>query len=477
VAGYLYRADGTEVYWSTSIDVPVWTAADIQAGDAAQSVKSITSDGNYLYAALGSNGLHRTLRGAAVSAEYSALSCTLVRYVNGRLMAANGQAIYNVTASGAAPSALYTHPNTDFTWVDFAGGPSHIYAAGYSGDKSLVYRTAVLPDGTALDIPTVAGELPDGEIVRSIKEYLSYLCVGTDKGVRFAAIQDDGSLLIGGLIETNSPVRCFEGQERFVWFGWENYDGGSTGLGRMDLSVFTEALRPAYASDLMYTSQGQVLSVVTFAGRQVFAVSGVGFVAGTADKVASGSLDSGLITFGMADKKIAANIDLRHEALPAGGSIDVWLSADDADFELLGSSDVEGATYRVIPALQTDGERFELRLVLNRATLTTAASALSRITFEANPAPGRGEFFSVPLLLFEYVETGAGGEYVDVATEYQTLVDLEASGLPFTYTDALGTETVHLQDHDFRIEKIADNRESLMGTFIAVLKRPRRRTT
>lgn len=220
------------------------TDAGIQLSEPATDIQSITSDGNYVYAALGFNGIHRTSRGTTVSEHFSDLPANLVGYVLGRLMAASGPAIYNITASGAAPDPLYTHPNPDFTWVGFAEGKGHIFAAGYSGDKSIVYKTAIKPDGTELEVPSSAGQLPDGEVVRSIYGYLGFIMIGTDNGVRFSIPDTNGNLEIGALIETSAPVFCFEGQEEFIWFGWTNYDSSHTGLGRCDLRTIVNNVAP-----------------------------------------------------------------------------------------------------------------------------------------------------------------------------------------------------------------------------------------
>lgn len=472
VGDYLYEVDGNEVYHRAAIGGSR-TSAVIFNGEAAQSVKAIATDGYYLYAALGSNGIHRSVRGAATSAHYSDLSCTLIGYVKGRLMAANGNAIYNVIASGAAPAALYTHPNTDFTWVGFAEGLGVLYAAGYSGDKSLVYRTAVKADGTALDIPVVAGALPDGEIIRSIYGYLGFILLGTDQGVRFATADDTGNLTIGALIETSGAVRCFEGQGRFVWFGWTNYDAGSTGLGRLDLSVIN-GTAPAYASDLMVTGQGNVLSVCTFADRRVFAVSGLGIYAEGTNLVASGMLDSGLVTYGLPDEKLAMYVDLRHRALV--GSLSVQLSADAGGWLDVGTNAVAGSTFAVLGARQAAGETFEVRLTLT-SNGTTGGPAVTRLTLEANPSPGRGEFLTIPLLLHERVRLANNTDgYLDPTDELTVLLDYESSGDPLTLITGGGTETVFLDDHKFVIEGYTKNRDGFFGTFLARFKRPRQRS-
>lgn len=431
---YLYVSDGNEVYFTSDITVaPTWTASVIFNGEAAQSVKSIASDGYYVYAALGSNGIHRSVRGATTSAHYSDLSCTLVAYLKGRLMAANGNAIYNVIAAGVAPSALFTHANTDFTWVGFAEGSGAIYAGGFSGDKSLIYRTAVVTDGTALAAPIVAGELPDGEILRSIQGYLGqYLMLGTDKGVRFCGIDGNSNLVIGSLIPTTSPVRCFEPQQGYVWFGQENYDSVSTGLGRMNLEEFTKTLTPAYASDLMATGQGAVLSVATFQNIRVFTVSGLGVYAETTNKVASGTIESGLITYGLRDDKTALSFTVTHATLT--GSVLVSVAVDGGAFTDVGSSEGTGIT---LDTGQLRGNRFEVRLTLGRdGTTTTLGPTVTGGVLRAQPQPDRVWLHRYPLLLAWEVETRGG----------QTLS--RSPSVDFAFLKGLLNQVVSVQEED-----------------------------
>lgn len=472
VGSYLYGADGNQVYSTT--DMTTWTSRDVHDGEGAQSVKSIATDGATVYAALGSNGIHSGAAGVDF-AHYSDLSCTLVGFVKGRLMAANGTAIYNVIAAGAAPSALLTL-GTGFTWVGFAEGPAAIYAAGYRGDKSLVYRTSVKADGTALDVPVVAGELPDGEIVRSIQGYLGYLLVGTDKGLRLLTLDVNGDIAGSGrIIPTSSAVLCMEPQDRFVWYGLTNYDTASTGLGRADLGTFTDTLTPAYASDLMATTSGAVLSVATFGALRVFAVSAAGFFAESTDKVTSGTVESGMVSYGLPDTKVAITLDARFE--PLDGAVTVALSADGGDYTTLGSDSTADTTSLTVPAGETRAETFEVRLTLTRAATTTLGPVATRWTLESNPAPGRGEFLDLPLRLFENVKTAAGTtEAVDVAAEYAALMSMEALGAPIIHQDGLGSSIVFLDDHDFLTDSYTTRRDAFNGTFVARLRRPRRRS-
>lgn len=470
---YLYEVDGQQVYHRSAID-GARTSSVIHVAEGATTVQSITTDGYYVYAALGTNGVHRTVRGAATSSHYSDLQAELLGYAKGRLMAAIDNVLYNITASGAAPAALFTHPNTDWTWVGFADGRNVIYSAGYSGDKSFIYKTSVKADGTALDIPTVAGTLPDGEIVRAIHGYLTFLLIGTDKGVRFAVQDDNGDLTIGALIETGA-VRCFEGQDRFVWFGWDNYDATSTGLGRLDLTVLNGSA-PSYASDLMATGQGSVLSVCTFAEKRVFAVSGLGIYAEDTDLVASGTLDTGFITFGIPDTKVAQTVDIRTE--PLAGSVAVSISADGGTFTSLGTHGTAGSTSSVIPAAQTVGETIELRWASSRSsTDTTTGPVITRTTLEANPAPGRGQFVTYPILLHHKVTTANGSTHTyNPRTEREALDAMEAAGRPVTVQTGEGAETVTLEDHRWIAKGYTPDRTAIEGTFLARFKRPRSRS-
>jgi hypothetical protein len=466
---YEYIVDGNNVYHSQS-PYSVWTDAVIQAGEAAQSVKSITTDGYNVWAALGSNGIHTTTRGAVSSTHYSALSATLLGYVKGRLMAANGAAIYNVVASGAAPAALYTQPNSDFTWVGFAEGTGQIYAAGYSGDKSLIYRTAVKADGTSLDAPVVAGELPDGEIVRTICGYLGFLLIGTDKGFRVATQSAQGDLTLGALVNTGHVVRAFEPQDRFVWYSWENYDGTHTGLGRMDLSMVLDTGAPAYASDLMAASQGNVVSIATESGgRRVFAVSGVGYFAeSSAAFVSVGTLDTGQIGFGIPDSKIALRMALKHEPLVVGGSVSVTVTPDQGAAVSIGISDIVGSTQpeETLKVPEVTAQMFELHL-----TLHGGSTALERFDFRGYPSSKRGETILVPILLHEVVDGASGLEHrVDVVAEYEAIKSYEGSGRLISYQELGNSYSVLVEEVSFQRHHAMKNRKWWNGVLLAKLK-------
>lgn len=472
VAGaYLGLIDGSGIHTTQDVDAdtPTWQAVTNSGGTPV----SITSDGYYFYVTDGAD-IYRFAKDATTTgAAWSTYDSDLLGYVKGRLMSGHDNVASNITAA-AAKTDVVTHPNSDFRWVGFAEIPGFILMAGYSGDKSLIYRTAIKADGTALDTGVVAGELPDGEIVRAIKGYLGFVLIGTDKGIRLAIPDSSGNLTIGALIELDVAVRCFEGQGRFVWFGWTNYDSSSTGLGRLDLTVLNGSA-PAYASDLMVTGQGNVLDIVTFDNHTVFTVSGLGVYADDDDMVASATIDSGLITFGLPDDKVGMYVDLRHE--PLAGSVALSISNDGGDFQTLVTSDEADSTELTTTAGQATATTFELRMVGARDAVTTTGPTVTRLTLEANPAPGRGEFFTVPLLLWETVDLANGLPHEqDPAAEKAALVAMEVSGQPITFQDGVGSETVLLDDHRFVKHSYTSTRRAYNGTFLARLRRPRQRS-
>lgn len=459
----LYLTDGTELLRTT--DLAAWTAVTGTPGAAT----SLTSNGYDVWTAHGASGVYATTRGAAAATSYATGTVDLVGYVKGRLMAAAGAALYNITATGALPAALFTQPNTDFDWIGFTEGAAAIYAAGFSGDKSLIYRIAIKTDGTGLDVPIIAGELPDGEIIRAIGSYLGFVLLGTDQGVRFCAADGEGNLTIGALIRTPEPVRCFEGQDKFVWFGWSNYDGTSTGLGRMDLSTFIAPLTPAYASDLMADGQGAVTSCVTFLDKRVFAVSGLGVHAESADLVSGGTIDTGLISYGMSDEKVAVFVDVRLS--DRSGSNLVYLAADGGTFTLLGTrlTDDGDEPFQVG---QVDGEVFEVRHELARdVTDTTAGPVLTRHTLRSYPKPTRGEIWTVPLLLHQTVKDRTDSEVpVDVQAELDALLALQNSRALVIYQTGSQAHTVLIDDSVFVVSHATSDGRAWNGTHNVKLK-------
>ncbi len=401
--GDLYVLDGTALKFTTSLSgTPSYTTV---TGTTLSGAIGITTDGYTVWVA-DANDIYYTTRGAATRALYLAspqAGATIIKTTKGRLFTAVGNTIY--TFSGAAGAAVATpyfvHPNSDWTWTAIEGGFDAIYFAGYSGTKSMIYAATIKTDGTALDIPIAVASLPTGEIVRSMKAYFSVLIVGLDTGWRAAVVGgQSGQLTLGALVPLSSPPKCFEAQDRFLWFGYTNYDGVSTGLGRIDLSVFNNDI-PAYASDLMATGQGTVTSVATFQSLRVFTVAGLGLYAESTDKVASGTINSGWLHYALADIKIALRLDVQNRA--GAGSYTASIAKDDDTPVQVGNTiftnQVAGSNTTIgVPQIQ--GRAHEVIYLLTRSSSDhTLAPVLDRSTLLVEPAPERRTIWTVPLMI------------------------------------------------------------------------------
>jgi hypothetical protein len=440
--GYLYLLDGDTLQYTLDIDAASFTGV----GGVFNNARSIASDGYNVWV-VDDTDLYYTNRGTTTYTAWlpTPQPGSLVRYVKGMLFVVSGTTIYNPGAQDTNAVQVFDHPNRDWTWVDIAEGPNAVYLGGYAGDKSIIYRTAFNTTLSVLDVPTVAATLPDGEVVRSLQGYLGFVLVGTDKGLRFAVASSDGGLELGDLIRL-TPVQCFEPQDRFVWFGWSNYDGDSTGLGRVDLRSLN-GTQPAYASDLMATGQGATTSVVTFEDRRVFCVAGLGTFAQSASKVVSGTVDSGLIGFRLSSSKTALFLETQHRQ--GEGSYQAAISVDESTFVNVGTAAPTSQTEAGLETVSTGqlvGELFEIRFTLNRSPLDdTQAPVIGRSTLRADPQAPRRYKIQVPIMLAETVQ----GQSFDIAFERQQIKALAQSRRPVNYQEGITSYTVIVEDFEW----------------------------
>jgi hypothetical protein len=465
----LYITDGAFVYFTAdpSVASPTFTDAAIKVSGTGTDVLSITTDGATVWAVVtGSEGtkhLHYTAAGASTSTHLANGPLEGVGYANGRLIGFNDNVLYEISRAGAL-TTLKTHDNTSFQWSVIASAPNAIYAAGTSVDRSEIYAMVALDSTGALAPPVLAASLPDGETINALIYYGGGILIGTSRGLRLATIGSNNSLQYGPVILIAGGVTAFEGQGEFVWFTWTNYDGTSTGLGRVNLSDFTAELVPAYASDLMATAQGTVLSVCTVSSRRYFAVSAGGFFAEhPTDYVASGSYDSGFITFGTTEKKIATALDLRHQALPDGASVAASIMVESGVATALGSSatalSLGPASPLTVEAAGT--EALKVQLTLNRGATVTNNPVLRRWTLYGLVTPVLNDEIILPLIVKTKVLNQLG-EGQDIAynplVEYNYLRELAQSKAIQRYQEGASSYNVYvsqvsLEPDDWTIER------------------------
>jgi hypothetical protein len=304
-----YTADGTAVTYTdvTGIAQPLDTA-----------ILAVATDGTHLFIA--DNDHIYTGPISTPTAGYSRYYNTdsekvVLGWVKQRLVGCIGASVYELTASKSSshtlPTPVYTHPNADWNWTSISEGGSAIYAAGYAGGNSAIYKFVLTTSTGSMPTLTsgiVAAQLPIGEIVYKIESYLGYLMIGTNKGMRVATISDTtGDLSYGPLIfEDVNGVRDFAFRDRFVWAaGTVN---GCPGLYRVDLGTEIESLRYAYAKDAYLSTATGYATSVDFVGNTdqiAFTTSGSNGIAiqSTTVLASSGSITTGKIRFSTLEPK------------------------------------------------------------------------------------------------------------------------------------------------------------------------------
>ena len=465
----LYVATGGDVKYTT--DLSTFTNC---TSEPAGNVGGMATDGFNVFVAFASHGVHKATTSTDAFSSYISGTDTFVnlRYVKGRLMASEDNDVYNFTSSGGPGSPLFSHGNTGFRWVGFAGGQNHIYMGGFAGNQSLVYRTTIKADATSLDTPIVALELPAGEIITGLDSYLDFVLIGTTKGIRVATSDTNGNLVSGPLIQIGSSVTSFSGEGRFVWFNYTNFDATSTGLGRLDLGVFISTNQPAYASDLMVTGQGTVSSVNTINGRPVFVVVGLGiYVEHATNLVASGFYESGIFRWGVPDAKFIPKLDLR--CRPLNGSVTLSIKSDGGSYHDFQAYTLSGGKDKTITGLEDKIFEAEIKITLGRsATSNTVGPEVTRWMGRAYAAPLRSQIFSVPLLMHHKVNIRGREYFQDVDAEMQFLRDMVDNPRIVAYQENEATFSVIVENVQFEVldDSNIHNRWDWEGTATVIMR-------
>ena len=232
---YAICDDGKSAYWVTNDTGP--------SGKLEVNKKVLTADSTTAATVM------FTINGITVTNA-------VMEYVKDRIVMAANNKIYEFsTSASAAPTALYTHSDSDIVFTSITVSGPAIYIAGYSGIQSYIFKFTLNTSGVMPTLTTAitAAEMPVGEKIHKIYYYLGYMMIGTNKGIRAAVVSDqDGSINYGPLIvETTQPCYDFAARDRFVWCATSV--AGEPGVIRIDLGNEIETLRFAYANDIYYT--------------------------------------------------------------------------------------------------------------------------------------------------------------------------------------------------------------------------------
>lgn len=282
------------LYASTNV-LSRWngTSATAYTWGGTNTILSLAVDGSKYYVADITGIYSGPIDGSAPGALLWNNATTRVKlsWVKQRLMCGQNNKVYELIGAGPGlPATKYTHPDTGWTWTDFADGPTSILASGYSGGDSAIHEFVLAGDGSSPVL--VAGRatpMPPGELVYALHAYVgSALGIGTSRGIRVGQFSNgqfggSGSWSYGPLtVETSQPVRSITGRDRFLFAPATAFIDGETCLVRIDLSQpVDQAGRFAYASDLLcptaQTATGSWVAL-TATGKLVFTVDAYGVV-------------------------------------------------------------------------------------------------------------------------------------------------------------------------------------------------------
>ena len=478
-----YTADGTAVTYSHVVTAGLDTATLAVATDGT---RLFVADNDHIYEGLISSPTSGYTEFYNTGSEQVVLG-----WVKQRLVGGIGASIYELTgASGGShtlPTPVYTHPNTAWVWSSISEGGSAIYAAGYAGGNSAIYKFVLSTAGVmpTLTSGIVAAQLPIGEIVYKIESYLGYLMIGTNKGMRVASISDTtGDLTYGPLIfEDTNGVRDFAFRDRFVWATGtiDTY----AGLYRVDLGTEIDTLRFAYAKDAYLDGATGYATSVDFVGNGTqiaFTTSGSNGIAIQSATVlsATGWLKTGKIRYGTLEPKNFKRL-LARGSFTAGELTLASLATDTAGVE----TEYDHITYNSgVPAVEVttnspdDSQEFlAYKFTLSRdATDTTTGPTFKGYQAKATIATPRQRLIKFPVWCYDIESDRYNpmfGYEGRAWARIQLLEEIEESGDVLTWQDFTTGESrqVTIEQSTFTRMTPPDKRFDGFGGIIEIIVR------
>lgn len=389
-----------------------WSNEDPHAGEGSQTVHDLASSGDELYAAIATNGIHKR-NAAGTWSHYVAegsSAITRLAWAKDRLIAADGRNIYEITTSGALPSALETLPE-GWVFEDIFEVGGFIYACAVSTDAGLsrVHHYGLTQDASALE-KKGSTEVPRGQLVYTGKGYLGSAYLGggveNDSGglnpvVYQAFPSANGFLDLIKLVEeegagaSDLAVRAIEPIGESVVFSWSLGSGAPTGA-RTGLAIH-DLGRDALAHHLKGPAgTARVDSIRYYKGRLLFTVDGDGlFYEDVGTYVASAELVTSMADWNNAGQKIFDTFDVSHSALAAGEVVKLRYATkhpDEATFTDAVTSDTDGAEGKSTTLItNVKGRKLTVKLVVT-VTDQSATPEVYAFSVRSNPAPTTLEY-------------------------------------------------------------------------------------
>ena len=390
-------------------------------------ILSVCDDGTFAYWVtnkVGTNRLQVNKRpldsSAAASEMFTSATITatnaVIEFTKERLVMAVNNSIYEFAISAVAlPTAVYSHPSAAFTYTSITSSGAAIYLAGYNGIQSTIQKFTLNTTGAmpTLTSAITAAELPVGEIVFKVYYYLGYMAIGSNLGLRVAAVSDqDGSINYGPLIFTSEqPVYDVAGYDKYLWCT-TNVDG-NPGVSRVDLGQQVgSTLIFAYAWDLYdYNLTGFYTTACAFVGntdRLAFVTSNNGttngkvYIESATVLVPSATLRVGYIRYNTLENKIFKFLQPRFQS--TNGALAIY-SVDQYNNESAIGTFAQGAdiTQIGIPYPATPQQYLGFKFVMDRSTTdSTKGPLFTGYQVRSLPSIPRQRLIQYPVELFDH---------------------------------------------------------------------------
>jgi hypothetical protein len=340
-------------------------------------------------------------------------SNVVMEFTKERIVACINNKVYEIATNATAlPTAVYTHPVDDFVYTSITSSGAAIYCTGFSGTQSNIQKFTLASNGTmpTLTSAITAAEMPSGERIYKIAYYLGYMLIGTTKGIRAAAVSDDGSLAYGPLIwENTQPVYDFAFRDRYAWAATSVED--EPGTIRLDLGTQVSPLVFPYAYDT-YKATGSTAHETTacafidgtdrlaFTTNATATANGSVYIESEDTLVESGYLQTGYVRYNTLEGKIFKLLTPRIDTTYGGLEI-ASIGADGTEYPI-GSFAQESVVQEIgIPYPQGAQEYLGFKFTLTRDTsITTLGPLFTGYQLKALPSVPRQRLIQYPLFCY-----------------------------------------------------------------------------
>jgi hypothetical protein len=343
----------------------------------------------------------------------------VMEFTKERIVACINNKVFEISTTAAAlPTAVYTHPVDDFTYTSITSSGAAIYVTGYSGSQSNIQKFTLASNGTmpTLTSAITAAEMPSGELIYKIYYYLGYMLIGTSKGLRVAAVSDDGSLAYGPLnFESEQPIYDFAARDKYVWCA-TNVDG-SPGTTRIDLGTQIAPLVFPYAWDTYYypeTENDRVTGRYTTACAFVNGTDRLAFTTNyngtnghvyieSADRLVwEGYLQTGFIRYNTLEPKIFKFVFPRFISTD-GGLVVKSVTADNTEYTIGNYAQGADVGETGVPYPTTAQEYLAFKFVITRSTTNNTLGPLfNGYQVKALPAIPRQRLVQYPVFCYDH---------------------------------------------------------------------------